>query len=142
MTIDKDELDQIVDELEVERIIRSSLYCGRCGYNLRSLPHVYTCPECGNPYNARPLKMEGIFLPHTAYIPVGDIIAVLFCGLVGGVLIIAGLVDPNPPTAVVGLLFAGLGLSLAVQAYRRLMGYVKFRAVYKRIIREEEEEQD
>ena len=141
MATDDEELDQIADAYHDYRIIRSSLYCGRCGYNLRSLPHIYTCPECGNRYNARPLKMEGIFLPHSAPFPLGETIAFALCSLVVWVLLPQGLATGDGTRLCSGWLFAAMGVYLAVQGYRRLMRFLRFREIYKRVARQEEEQQ-
>ena len=85
MGMSRSDLERLADDTLKGRILLSSTYCERCGYNLRTLPYVYTCPECGNQYNARPLKMKGIFQPHTTRVPVGDVAAGVFS--VGGALL-------------------------------------------------------
>ena len=95
--ISGDELARLSDEVYRDSKIRTSLYCAKCGYNLRTLPFVHRCPECGNEYNARPLNMVGIFVPHHAYFPFGDGAATVFC-LVAMLLIAVGSVVVIPPT--------------------------------------------
>lgn len=57
-----------------------SLFCGKCGYNLRTLPYAGRCPECGNEYNARTLKMRGILIPQTVRFPTSDLVAFVLAG--------------------------------------------------------------
>ena len=139
MVLSSDELEKIQDDLQADRIIGSSIHCGRCGYNLRTLPYKHTCPECGNPYNARPLKMKGIFIPHSAYLPLSDILSALFFCFIATVLISGGLENGQFGTAASGVASLGLAVLLAVQAYRRLSRFLKSRAVSKRIALEEVE---
>ena len=65
------EADRRAEETYRNRRITGRVYCGQCGYNLRTLPYVYQCPECGNEYNARPLIMHGLFKPHEMAFPFG-----------------------------------------------------------------------
>ena len=81
MVVSHDDLDRLADDIYKNRRISGWIYCGNCGYNLRTLPYVYTCPECGHEYNARPLTMRGIFLPHEASFPLRDLAALLACVL-------------------------------------------------------------
>ncbi len=136
MVLGSEELERIADELDADRTIMSSLYCGRCGYNLRSLPFVYACPECGSRYNARPLKMEGIFLPHTAFVPAGDIVSFLFSTVVVAVTVTVGVKEQDPSWIVVGVPFAVLSILFARRAFTQLGLCLRFRTVGKRIERE------
>jgi hypothetical protein len=40
--------------------IPNSVYCGQCGYNLKTLPGIGRCPECGNPYKVVGIHRTGI----------------------------------------------------------------------------------
>ncbi len=80
MALNNAELERIADDMYKGRLLSHSVYCGNCGYNLRTLPYLYTCPECGNSYNARPRKMTGIFLPQEADLPFRDFFAALLFG--------------------------------------------------------------
>jgi len=74
MSLRSDELEQLADDIYKNRRLTTSTYCDNCGYNLRTLPYVYTCPECGQSYNARPLQMKGVFAPYDVEIPWNDMI--------------------------------------------------------------------
>jgi len=81
MGLSNEELQRMSEDEFTDRHITSkSLFCGGCGYSLKSLPYVYNCPECGNAYNARPRSMSGIFLAtEGGRFPLGDIVTSLFC---------------------------------------------------------------
>jgi len=87
MVIDSDELQRISEEVYNDRIIPTSLYCDQCGYNLRHLPYVHACPECGNAYNARPLKMEGVFWGFGSYFPFGYLAGTVITGLIAAAMV-------------------------------------------------------
>lgn len=125
MAIERDKLRHMLEEEGAENVISSTLYCDKCGYQLRMLPYIGRCPECGNSYNARGLKMEGIFLPQQAEFPGSDILAGLAsAGLVAW--LAAGLVQRFDLWA---LLFAALFGYMAVvflrQSWARLKRFVR-----------------
>jgi len=70
-----DELDRFVDETRDRGVITGDVYCGNCGYNLKTLPYVYRCPECGSEYCARRLFPRGIFYLSRSSFPYGELIA-------------------------------------------------------------------
>ena len=137
MVLSSDELDRIADDIYKDRIITGSVYCGNCGYNLRTLPYVYTCPECGNGYNARPLKMEGIFAPQDTYFPASDIAATLLCAAIMFVFVRGNILTPDFGRLFSGGVFGVLGLFFASQAYHRLVRFFRARETAKRIVAEE-----
>ncbi len=133
MPIDPHELDRMADLSDAERTIHQSLYCGRCGYNLRYSLYVGRCNECGNPYNARPLSMKGIFLPHELRFPGWDLLVTLAC-ISFGVAVIWGALNPTNDW----LLIFGAGLLVlgGVQGRSAIGGikrYLTFRRVRRRI---------
>ena len=67
MPLSSNDLERLSDDIYKNRRITGLVYCGTCGYCLKTLPYVYQCPECGGSYNARPLSMQGIFMPQVAY---------------------------------------------------------------------------
>ena len=139
MVLGSEALERVGDEADADRRIMSSLYCGGCGYNLRSLPFVYVCPECGNRYNARPLKMEGIFLPHTGLFPTGVIVSFLFSTVVAVAMVTAAVKEQDPSWIAVGVPFAVLSILFARRAFTQLGRWLRVRAVGKRIEREIDE---
>lgn len=91
MPLSRADLDRLVDEILADRVIVGNVYCGRCGYNLRTLSYTGRCPECGSDYNARPLKMQGIFDARLVVFPTSDIFAAVLTLALGGWLILTGL---------------------------------------------------
>ncbi len=77
-----DELDRLVEQ-SGDGVIKKSLYCARCGYNLRLLPYRYNCPECGNRYYARALRRKGIFMEDRAYLPIAECLYATLSGTIG-----------------------------------------------------------
>lgn len=95
--------------MQSDRRIISDAYCGRCGYNLRTLPYIYSCPECGNPYNARPLTLRGIFVPFDDWFrPLGCFLLVPLLIAFAIPLIVGGLASEDGFYLLVGV-FAGIG---------------------------------
>ena len=138
MVVGTDELERLADDMYKDRVIASSVYCGHCGYNLRTLPYVYTCPECGNQYNARPLKMSGIFNPHTAEFPLRDIVVTVVCALITVVLGDSAIRPVNYWLGV-AIFFAIFAVLSGREAYVRMRRYVNAVSIIRRIAAEEEE---
>ncbi len=138
MGLSNEELERNADDVYKDRRITTSVFCGTCGYNLRTLPYLYTCPECGHEYNARPMKMRGIYAPQEAEIPFGDVAAAGFCAL--SVVVIAwGAFNPldawRIAFAVIFVLFTFMFL---VRAYRRFFALLHARRIAKRIAMDNE----
>jgi len=133
MPIDPQELDRMANLADAERTIQQSLYCGRCGYNLRFSLYVGRCNECGNPYNARPLSTKGIFLPHELHFPGWDLIATLACTGFGAAVIWGGLSPVNDWLLIFGVGLLALGISYGRSAMGGMKRYLTFRRVRRRI---------
>lgn len=135
--IEREELDLMMDGLH-ERVITDVLFCAGCGYQLRMLPFIGRCPECGNSYNARSLHKDGIFVPELAELPATDILAALASAgvalwLGGGLL---GHFDLW--TLVFLALFGYLSVAFSRQSYVRLGLFIKGQRMASRIESEEE----
>jgi len=140
MGINEEELYRLADEMYKDRRIASSTYCGSCGYNLRTLPYRYCCPECGQEYNARPQVMKGIFTPQAADFPYGSLLyGLILLGCAVGVGYPA--IKPANPSR---LWLAGVLLVIALiygaQVYGRLKQFFKTAAIMQRILAEEQGE--
>jgi len=139
MVLGTDELERLADDAYRERRIAGTVYCGNCGYNLRTLFYVYRCPECGHEYNARPLVMKGIFLPQNISPPFVDMAAVVFCGPIAFFLI-DGATQPFEPTGfAMGILAAILTVVYFGICIRRWRTLIKTRVILHRINRYEDD---
>ncbi len=140
MVLSRHELEELSDDTYRDRRIKESTFCGRCGYNLRTLPFVYRCPECGNAYNARPLKMKGIFFPHAVYPPVKEIVATAFCGVIAVLLLISAIKPLDEGRLVFGVVFTAITGVFAGQVVHKFQHFFTFWSLSNRIAKEEEEE--
>ena len=140
MVLSRHELEELADDTYRDRRITGSTFCGRCGYNLRTLPYVYRCPECGNAYNARPLKMKGIFFPQAVYPPVKETLATAFFGVIAVLLLISALKPLNEGRLFMGVAFTAITGVFAGRAVHKFQHFFKFWSLYKRIAEEEEED--
>ena len=133
MTLNCQELERPEDELWAGTRIIHSLYCGECGYNLRSLPYTGRCPECGGPYNARPLKMKGIFLPQNMELPVLDIL-MLAVGLAFSISFIRDAINPYKSGQMfMGIVVLVLSLAFAHRGWSKFARFLKLRSILKQI---------
>ena len=133
MPLNKDEIDRLAEDMLADRIIVYSSYCAGCGYNLRLRPYEGSCPECGAQYNARPLKMKGIFLPQMLEFPILDLLGFVVCAFTAFVLIGNSLSPFQSGPVYLGVLVTFVAIIFAQRAYRELRLFVKFRHVAKRI---------
>ena len=148
MVIIRNDLDRLADDQYQDRRITTSTYCGNCGYNLRTLPYIYTCPECGHEYNARPLVRRGIFDPSEAEIPWWHMAGVVFFfwGTFSlGYHTFNSLRNPFTmlflfPTLVFLLVMTGCAMILSVRAYRRLTHFYRTARLTRKIAEQEGED--
>jgi hypothetical protein len=120
-----------------DRMISGSYYCGSCGYCLRTLPYVYTCPECGNSYNARPLSLNGIFKPYEVQFPFFDLLAFVLCLPVAVVLMAWGIMSGLSLIIFFGLLYVYLTVLFGARVWRGVRSFIKGRVIIRRIRMEE-----
>ena len=138
MVMSERDLDKLAEDIYRDRLIATSLYCSECGYNLRTLPYVYRCPECGHGYNARPGSMEGIFLPSRAEFPLMDAVGMLFFGMIAFSLVLGGLSPVNEGRLIVGAVFVGLAAYFGVLMFRRITPFLRYRSIARHIAMTEE----
>lgn len=139
MALSSEDLERIAHELYFQRRISGSIYCGNCGYNLHGLPYIYTCPECGTSYNARPLKLTGIFKPYETDPPTGDAAAAVVCALATLILVWYAIGKGDRVVFVMSLLFVALFVAFTVNFVRRLARFLKACSILRRIQRDEED---
>lgn len=138
MALSSRELDRYAEDVYKDRRITRSVYCGNCGYNLKTLPYVYRCPDCGQEYNARPRVLQGIHQPHLVEIPFGDIASTLFCGLCVFLLLRQGFFPIGLWRLIAVLVFVALTLIFLSQTWSKLAALSKSRRIAKRIAANEE----
>lgn len=139
MAFTKEELDRLADDDYKGRRLHRSTFCGKCGYNLRTLPYVYTCPECGNQYNARPRSMEGIFSPSDAKFPINDVAASMVFSAFGIVLIWSGVSPTIKWLVVAGIAFCLLAAFCAWRSWGRISRLAHATIIARRIAEEDED---
>ena len=139
MVLSSATLERLADDMYKGRLLTLSTYCGGCGYNLRSLPYVHTCPECGSPYNARPLKMTGIFVPHAVGFPVSDLFLALINAVATGLIGIGAFNPLDVIRIAIGLFFAASTIIFLVQVWGKVKRYIKAVGIIHRIKLEEAE---
>lgn len=139
MSLSSDELSRMAEAADADRTILHSVYCGHCGYNLRHGPYVGRCPECGNPYNARPLNMKGIFVPQEVRFPLSGLSLTLFGLVCGGWVIRSGIRLINDWLLILGAALTFLGLYFARATYRDLKRFFHFLRV-RRLIENDEDD--
>jgi hypothetical protein len=138
MALREDEIDRCLDETVAGRSIERSLYCAECGYNVRGLPVIGVCPECGHRYNARRHKMTGIFRPHALALPISEVLSALLSLGVAAVFAAWAVQSPEQGWAFLPVLVFGvLGALFVRVSYLKLARYVHLRNLVRRI-REEE----
>jgi hypothetical protein len=125
------------DDMYTDRRITGTVYCGSCGYDLRTLPYIYRCPECGQEYNARPLKMEGIFMPHMAEVPTREALLGTIFAVGGVVLILSGMNPPDIWRLLFGLILLLGSASELRLGLTKLRGFLLALRIRRRIERDE-----
>jgi len=124
MSLTGHDMERIADDVYKDRRLTASIYCGLCGYNLRTLPYVYTCPECGNQYNARPRNLKGIFEPQEIFFPFTEF-GLAFLGMVSAALIALAMTWPLKDFWIVSMVVALVGLAM-VFAWRGIVKTKRF----------------
>ncbi len=136
--IERDELELMMGRGR-DRVITDALFCAACGYQLRMLPYIGRCPECGNSYNARSLHKDGIFVPESAEFPATDILAAL-ASAAAALWLTAGLiVHFDLWTLAFGALFGYLAVAFSRQSYTRVARFIKGQRLADEIEREQDD---
>ena len=142
MVIGSYDLERLADDVYKDRRITGSVYCSECGYNLHTLPYVYTCPECGNKYNARPLLMHGIFAPHEIIFPFRDIGAFLIGALSTCLFGYGAFKTLDVVRVWMALILAAFTIIFAWHAFESIMRFFKATRIARRIALEEGAEEE
>ncbi len=133
MNVETDDLDKLSQDIFSERQISHSVYCSRCGYNLRMLPYIGRCPECGNEYNARPAVRNGIYVSTDLSFPSVELICVVFFLGWAGLWLITGVRPVIPWKVTFGAAFLLAGVISGYLFFQRLWRYLHFLWVARHI---------
>ncbi len=128
------------DEFGYETTINWPAICTKCGYTLRGLPFVGTCPECGSQYCARLMKLQNVATPYGAAIPWGDIWGGVLSAVIAGLLGVSFSNNGAVGLLVMALAFGAGALAFGVIARRKWQRYVLVRRAVSDM--EEETEDD
>lgn len=139
MPLGSGELERMSDEVDINRTLQHSVYCGTCGYNLRFATYVGVCTECGHAYNARPPIMKGIFDPNKVRFPMREILLALVCLVFGGSIIYNGIKPVSDWLLILGAAIVVLGMFYARTGYRELGRFILSLRLRRRIQDEEDE---
>jgi len=140
MPLSGDELERISEDAYAKRRIQMRTYCKRCGYNLRALPYVHKCPECGNEYNAMHSRMKGIFLPQFVAFPWLDSGIALVCITMAALTLVGGLQSNNARSIGVGCVYALVAFVLGFRAAIRVSKFARARLILRRIQRDQDQQ--
>lgn len=138
MALTPDELERMAEESEGlgVSLIRQTVHCGHCGYNLKSLPVVHQCPECGHSYSAHPGRMRGIYKPGDESFPTGRIATALLCAVIACALLGGGLLFKEPISLTFAFLFFGVTAILVYKVVADIQTYSRDRMIRARITEE------
>ncbi len=137
MALSEKELDLLAAEDFKGRRITNTLYCNKCGYNLKTLPYKYLCPECGNSYDVHPSRMTGIYRYEHCHLPLFDMLSTLFF-LVACLCFIPFAINPIQPVMLIFTVFLDVMMILyAFRTYRKFILYLRSRSIARHIASEE-----
>ena len=139
MVLSNHELDRIAEDIYRDRRIRSSIHCAKCAYNLRTLPYVYSCPECGQPYNARPGSMKGILISKTVGFPVGHALAAALFLIVTIPMVWAAFSAPTPMRIALSVAFGTGTTIILLRTIPLLREFSEVRRLARSIVEEAHE---
>jgi len=127
------QMPQIGRDIQQDRGIQADLFCAQCGYNLRTRSVVGRCSECGNNYDARPTKLQGIFLPHEQRVPFADYLRFLACAASGVLLLYHAVEGGHVWACLLGIPLLIMGLMFLRHAVRATVQCVRQRALRRQI---------
>lgn len=137
MALSEKDLDMMAAEDSKGRRITNTLYCSECGYNLKTLPYKYQCPECGNAYDVHPSRMTGIYRYEHGHLPVFDMLAILFF-LIACLCTMPFAFDTFHPIVLLLTVFFDVMMILyGFRAYHKFILFLRSRAIARHIASEE-----
>ena len=141
MPLSERDREELAEDIIRDRRIGISTYCGNCGYNLKTLPRSYHCPECGSEYRARMPQMKGIYLENVNSLPFLEVIATVVFALMSGVLVVGAWRESNSVGYwVTAMIFTAVTIIFAVAAYIRTNRFLRTARLAREIERQQEDE--
>ena len=140
MPLSERDREELADDIIKDRRIAISTYCGNCGYNLKTLPRSYHCPECGSEYRARTPQMKGIYLAHENSPPLGEAVAAVLFAVVSGVLVVGAWNSKSGGYWVAAMIFAAITLAFVVAFVVRMIRFLHTVRLARQIERQQEDE--
>lgn len=142
MVLNEKHLDLIAAEDQLGRRITNTLYCSECGYNLKTLPYKYQCPECGNSYDVHPKNMTGIYLYEMDRFPFFDVFSTVFL-FVGCLITMPYAFNPfNITFLMITLVLDVMAILFAIRSYHRIKRFMRSRSIARHINKQEEDSEE
>ncbi len=132
------DVEELPADINPDLTIVHSIYCGRCGHDLRYSRWVGRCNDCGHAYNARPLIMQGIFHPHEHRVPLSDTIVALLCFALAFFSIRGNLNPIAWDRVVISAISFATGILYTRMCVRAYTGCFRARGILRRIRQEHE----
>lgn len=140
MPLSERDREELADDIIKDRRIATSTYCGNCGYNLKTLPRSYHCPECGSEYRARMPRMKGIYLQNENSLPFVEAIAAVVFAMVSATLLVGAWNSKSGGYWVTAIIFAAITLAFAVAVVVRTNRFLHTARLSRQIERQQEDE--
>lgn len=140
MPLSEQDRERLADDIIMDRRISQSTYCENCGYNLKTLPRSYHCPECGSEYRARMPRMKGIYLPHENSPPLGEAVAMVVFAVVSGVLLVGAWKSNSGGYRATAIVFTAITLAIGVAVIVRTTRFLRTARLARQIERQQDDE--
>lgn len=140
MPLSEQDREKLADDIIKDRRISQSTYCENCGYNLKTLPRSYHCPECGSEYRARMPRMKGIYLPHENSPPFGEAVAMVIFAVVSVVLLVGAWKSKSGGHVATAFVFTAITLAIAGAVVVRTNRFLRTSRLARQIERQQDDE--
>ncbi len=140
MPFDDEDREQLAEDMLHDRRINRPIYCAHCGYNLKTLPKSYHCPECGSLYAARSPAWKGIYTQCESRPPVLEFLGLIIVGTPAVFLVMNAIASPTSGLVTTAVAFAVLTLILAGAAFLRTTRFLHAQRIARHIADQEAEE--
>jgi len=138
MPFEDEDREKLANDMLHDRRINKPLYCAHCGYNLKTLPKSYHCPECGSSYTARSPAWKGIYTQHENRPPVLEFLGLILVGLPTVFLVLNAVASPTSGLVATAIAFVVVTLLLVGAVWLRTTRFIRAQQVARRIADQEE----